>query len=167
MVLGLFEVRDRGCSNYAACMSHLSCRGRLGSVFVMRRQLPPWLDVKNMMRRRRPSNRAMHQYRGSTASPGPGQLLLSNAKPDMMVSRFPRQANASWSDTRDCYDTPSWAMQRKCALCPCAAQLSARQSRSPGSDRVSKAEVTRTPSVVCSFEIGKGSDPNIVRQIRR
>jgi hypothetical protein len=54
----------------------------------MRRRLPRWLDVNDMMRRRRPSNRAMHQYRESAASPGPGQLLLSDAKPDMMVSRF-------------------------------------------------------------------------------
>lgn len=97
MVLGLFEARDRGCSNYAACMSHPSCRGRLGSVFIMRRQLPRWLDVIDMMRRRRPSNRSMHQYPDCAASPGPRQLLLSDAKPDMMISRFPGASNASWS----------------------------------------------------------------------
>lgn len=102
MVLGLFEVRDRGCSNYAACMSHPSRRGRLGSVFIMRRQLPRWLDVNDMMRRRRLSNLAKHQYSDSAASPGSGQLVLSDAKPDMIVSGCPEASDASWSATRDC-----------------------------------------------------------------
>lgn len=93
MVLGLFELRDRGCSNYTACMSHLSCKERLGSVFIMRRQLPRWLGVKNVMRRRHSSNWAMHQYRGSAASLGPGQLLLSDVDPDMIVSKFSKASN--------------------------------------------------------------------------
>lgn len=54
-----------------------------------------------MMRRRRISNRMMHQYQDSASSPGSGQLCLSDTKPDIMILTYPEASKTAWRDARE------------------------------------------------------------------